>query len=631
MPTYTDLMKGFEFGRWKVLPERGLVRDGEEEIHLEPKVMDVFVLLASHEGDVVNRDQLVDAVWDGRAVTDEVITRSIAVLRRNLGDDAKSPQFVETLPRRGYRVMKPVVIPDAAQADENTTSSSPRRGYLLPLVAGFAAVALIAWYGLKGPKLPDSPADQPIASIAVFPFECLQDQTNQNGHLCFGFAEEAISGLNRIEGLKVVRFRHPYELGSDINAHGYVTGSVQIIGGQVKISAQLEDARSSVIVWSDTFDADKNNIFEAQKQVAIALQAAVDGEAAVQVAEVPAPANFAAEEAYSLGRFLFEQREHQATLDAIKQFEESIRLDPSYGPAWLSLAYTYIIWPDYDLSVDREAIYDKALAVVADGIEADPSIREAAGTVIGFVNHKRANWGAAVEAFEMAINADTVQPIAHHWYSRALASVGRLDAALEHIKKALELDPNHPEQPIMISRLAIVYFWLDDLENAARYFEIANRMDLQATPMHSMAYSLFLIRSGHIEEAKIHAKIALEQNDVETKWINPVFDGFNQPEKRQRAIDIVTEMSAENVLPANVELSLWALLGETDRAMVIVRRLEETPSLFELELLFIQEFKPLRQHAEFPAIAEAIGLTEYWENAGCTWTPDKVSCAATGD
>jgi DNA-binding winged helix-turn-helix (wHTH) protein/TolB-like protein/lipoprotein NlpI len=622
-------MKGFEFGRWKVLPERGLVRDGEEEIHLEPKVMDVFVLLASHEGEVVNRDQLVDAVWDGRAVTDEVITRSIAVLRRNLGDDAKSPQFVETLPRRGYRVMIPVVVPDAAEPDDATPSSRQRRGYLLPLVAGFGAVAVIAWYGLKGPKTIET-IEQPIASIAVFPFECLQDQSNQNGHLCFGFAEEAISGLNRIEDLKVVRFRQPYELGSDVNAHGLVTGSVQIIGADVKISAQLEDVRSGIIVWSATFDADKDNIFVAQKQVAAALRAAIDGESGEQVAKVRTPASFAAEEAFSLGRYLFEQREHKATLGAIEQFEEAIELDPSFGPAYLSLAYTYIIWPDYDLSVDREIIYDKALQVVERGIRADPGIREAAGTVTGFVYNKRLNWGAAAEAFEMAISADTVQPIAHHWYSRALASVGRLDAALEHAKRALELDPNHPEQPIMISRLAIAYFWGDDMENAARYFEIANRMDLQA-PMHSMAYSLFLIRSGRIEEAKIHAKIALEQNDVETKWINPVFDGFNQPEKRQRANDIVAEMSAEDALPATVELSLWALLGETDRVMAIVRRLEETPSLFELELLFIQEFKPLRQHADFPAFAQAIGLTEYWSSAGCTWSPDRVSCAETGD
>lgn len=625
MPTYTDLMKGFEFGRWKVLPERGLVRDGEEETHLEPKVMDVFVLLASHEGEVVNRDQLVDAVWDGRPVTDEVITRSIAVLRRNLGDDAKSPQFIETLPRRGYRVMIPVVLPEAAAPDEDAPSSQ-RRGYLLPLVAGFVAVVLIAWYAIQGPKSPGID-EQSIASIAVFPFECLQDQSNQNSHLCFGFAEEAISSLKRIDGLKVVRIRQSY---SEVSEPGLVSGSVQIIGDQVKIAAQLEDTRNSNIVWSDTFDADKDNIFDAQKQVAAALRAAIDPEAVVQDTDVRSPRSFAAEEAYSLGRYLFEQRDHQATIDAIQQFEEAIKLDPTFGPAYLSLAYTYIIWPDYDLSVDREAIYAQALDVVERGIQADPSIREAAGTVYGFINLKRNNWGAAAEAFETAISADTVQPIAHHWYSRALASVGRLDGALLHAQKALELDPNHPEQPIMISRLAIAYFWLDDLDNAARYFQIANRMNLQ-TPMHSMAFSLFLIRSGRIEDAKAQAKIALEQNDIDTQWIDPVFDGFVDAEKRQQSLDIVAQLSATNLVPENVELSLWVLLGEPDRAMAVARRLEETPGLFELELLFIEEFKSLREHAEFPAFVDAIGLTEYWNNAGCTWSPDKVTCAATGD
>jgi len=629
MPTYTDLMKGFEFGRWKVLPERGLVCDDEQEIHLEPKVMDVFVLLASHDGEVVNRDQLVNAVWDGRPVTDEVITRSIAVLRRNLGDDAKAPQFIETLPRRGYRVMIPVVVPDAAEPDETTPASSSRRAYLLPLVAGFGAVAVIAWYALLGPKQSDT-VERPIASIAVFPFECLQDQSKKNGHLCFGFAEEAISGLNRMESLKVVRIRQPYTQDSDVVTHGFVTGSVQIIGAQVKIAAQLEDTRNGNIVWSDTFDADKNNIFDVQKQVAAALRAAIDPEAAVQNAAIRSPVSFAAEEAYSLGRYLFEQREHQATVDAIEQFDAAIRLDSSYGPAYLSLAYTYIIWPDYDLSVDREAIYDRALDVVERGIKADESIREAAGTVYGFINLKRNNWGAAAEDFEMAISADTVQPIAHHWYSRALASVGRLDAALLHAQKALELDPNHPEQPIMISRLAIAYFWLDDLENAARYFQIANRMDLH-TPMHSMAYSLFLIRSGRIEEAKEQAKIALEQNDVDTRWVDPVFDGFAEAEKHQQAVDIVAQLSASNLLPETVELTLWALLDEPDRAMKVAQRLEETPGLFELELLFIEEFRPLREHVGFPAFTDAIGLTAYWSNAGCTWSPARVSCAETGD
>ena len=118
-----------------------------------------------------------------------------------------------------------------------------------------------------------------------------------------------------------------------------------------------------------------------------------------------------------LGRYLFEKRDHESTVDAIAQFEEAIRLDPGYGPAWLGLAYTYVNWPDYDLAVNHEAMYDKALQVVGQGIAADPGIRQEAGTVYGFVYHKRKAWIAAAKAFETAINAETEQPIAHHWYS----------------------------------------------------------------------------------------------------------------------------------------------------------------------------------------------------------------------
>ena len=329
MPAKDQLMKGFEFGRWSVLPERGLIRDGQNERHIEPLVMDVFVLLASHEGQVVNRDQLVDAVWDGRPVTDEVITRCIAVLRRNLEDDAKSPQFIETLPRRGYRTMQPVILPDV-ERETPDSALPPRRVYLLPLIAGFAAVVVIAFWALNGRNAESGPID----SVAVFQFDCLQDVQNPSEHLCFGFSEEAISSLNQIESLKVVRMRQSWSPGSNPGVSGVVTGSVQIIGDQVKIAAQLEDRSAGHIVWSNTFDADSSSIFETQKQVAYAISRAIDSE--YQVRDV-ALRSLAAEEAYALARYLFEKRERQATLDAIEQFEEAIRLDPDYGPAWLGL------------------------------------------------------------------------------------------------------------------------------------------------------------------------------------------------------------------------------------------------------------------------------------------------------
>lgn len=616
MPSTEELMKGFDFGCWSVLPERGLIRDGEEEKHLEPLVMDVFVLLASHDGEVVNRDQLVDAVWKGRPVTDEVITRCIAVLRRNLGDDAKSPKFIETLPRRGYRTMQPVLL---RTVDDKLRPPAlpPRRVYLLPLIAGFAAVIVIGFWAMTT-RVPQA---GPIDSVAVFQFDCLHAVQDPSEHLCFGFSEEAISSLNQIDSLKVVRMRDS-TLSNVPALDGIVTGSVQIIGEQIKIAAQLEDARDGRIVWSNTFDADTSSIFETQKQVAYALSRAIDSDYKVQDVS---KRSLAAEEAYSLARYLFEKRERRSMLDAIAQFEKAIELDPDYGPAWLGLALTLIIWPDYDVTIDREATYDRALEVVGEGIIADPGISDAAGTVYGFVYHKRSDWIAAVEAFETAINSDTVEPIAHAWYSRALASVGRLDAAYEHAVKAMELDPGYPDQAIIISRMAITSFWLNDLETAARYFEIASTMQLEA-PIHNMAYSMFLIRTRQYEKAIALAKLGFQQGGLDTSWIDPVFAGFYQPERRQESMELFARLTASEPFPETIEVAIWNEFGDIDRAMRVARQTEQNPGALEMEIIFVDEFKAFRQHAEFPAFTRAVGLDAYWEKAGCSWQDDKISC-----
>ena len=619
MLTYTDLIKGFEFGPWTVLPERDLIRDGDRERHIEPMVMDVFTVLASHGGGVVTRDQLIDAVWDGRPQSDEVITRCISALRRSLGDDAKTPKYIETLQKRGYRVMLRVRLPDATEP-EKRPAFAVRPVHLLGLVLALVVAVLMVQLTIDGRTRPVP--DAPIASVAVYPFECKQDAANPSEHLCYGFAEEAISGLKRIPDLKVIRMRRPYSGTPPDNVHGIVSGSVQIIGNQVRIAAFLEDTRSGLAICCDTFDATQRNIFETQKQVASTLAAAVNLDAPDAATRSAKPASFDAEMAYSLGRYLFEKRDHAFTVDAIAQFEEAIRLDPGYGPAWLGLAYTYVNWPDYDLAVNREAMYDKALEVIGQGIAADPGIRQEAGTVYGFVYHKRKEWSAAVAAFETAINAETEQPIAYHWYSYVMASVGRLDAASDHALYALQLDPDNPAT---ISRVAITALYNNDYDNASRYFEMANLMGLEDFN-HSLMYSLLLYREGRFDEAKANGKRGLELSNADASWFDLIVDGSQDPEKRQQAVQTLSQISAMNILPANVEMFLWMLLDEVDRAMTIARQLEQEVGLYEPELIFIDEFRAMRQHPEFEAFINTIGLTEYWTSAGCTWSNDALRC-----
>ena len=140
MPSYKALMRGFDFGHWSVMPERGLIRNGDTERRLEPLVMDVFVVLASHDGEVVSKDQLIESVWGGRPQTDDVITRCISALRRGLADDAKNPVFVETVQRRGYRVMQTVTPVDANEQADPVAAG--RLNHLLPLGCGLRGQAL---------------------------------------------------------------------------------------------------------------------------------------------------------------------------------------------------------------------------------------------------------------------------------------------------------------------------------------------------------------------------------------------------------------------------------------------------------------------------------------------------------
>jgi DNA-binding winged helix-turn-helix (wHTH) protein/TolB-like protein len=622
MPTRTELMRGFDIGPWTVIPDRGLIRDGAIEHRLEPLVMDVFVVLASHVGEVVNKDQLVEEVWDGRPQTDDVITRCISALRRGLGDDARNPRFVETVQRRGYRIMLPVepVGPvEGAPAAPVAKARESMRPDVVMIGVGFIAVVLIAWFALidRSPTAESDPA-----SVAVYPFECLLEAGDAGRHLCFGFADHAISSLNRVDGVRIVRKRSRFDPADPVAETSIVTGSVQIIADNVRISARLEDARTGVVTWSDTFDADRDGVFDLQRRVGNGLRGALDAdfEASAQGGD---SVSFAAAEAYALGRYLFEQRDHDRIEEAVAQFEEAIRLDPSFGPAWLGLAYTYSIWPDYDLRIDRWSSFDKALEIIAEGVERDPSIAAAAGTVYGYVYHKQNRWTEAMANTLMAVSAESPSADDYHWHSRVLASVGRLDESLEFARRGAARDP---EYPVIMSRLAIASFWVDDLENAERYFDIANRMELEAS-IHSLAYSLFLIRTKRFEEAAAMAMRALDEIDLPSGWVDPVFDGIADPNARAAALELLASLDASGELPANIVMTLSVLLGDVDRAMRVAHGLASGESVFEIEIIFIDEFRDFRAHPDFGLFVEEVGLADYWSRAGCAWRNDRVECS----
>ena len=140
-----DRQLGFQLGDWGVYPDQGLLVGEKGELHLEPKVMEVLIYLAERQDQVVRRDDLINDVWKGTFVSDEVLSRAISLLRTCLGDDRMTPYYIQTLPKVGYRLLMqvtPLAAPDSEKAPDFELSSKAKHS-LKPAFAVAAAIAII--------------------------------------------------------------------------------------------------------------------------------------------------------------------------------------------------------------------------------------------------------------------------------------------------------------------------------------------------------------------------------------------------------------------------------------------------------------------------------------------------------
>jgi DNA-binding winged helix-turn-helix (wHTH) protein len=249
MPTEDELRQGFRVGDWEVLPLRGVLRKGEREERPEPRVFGVLIALAKRDGDLVTRDELVDELWDGRPTSDEPINRCLSQLRRHLGDKSRPHQYVETLTRRGYRLMQPVELlePTVAEAPVATESSGESPVAPWKSIAAGLVMAAVVW--LVWTLWP--PGD--FRSIGVVPFENASEDP-ANNYLVSGFKDELVNTLHNIPDFTVKSSRHGHEgeevtsIASSLGVDAVLSGRVHRAGDQLQIFYTVEDGRSGDIV-----------------------------------------------------------------------------------------------------------------------------------------------------------------------------------------------------------------------------------------------------------------------------------------------------------------------------------------------------------------------------------------------
>ena len=334
------------------------------------------------------------------------------------------------------------------------------------------------------------------------------------------------------------------------------------------------------------------------------------------------PTDSEAYDSYMRGIYALEHRDDPGNLEAaVELFQDAIDLDESYGPSYLGLATAYAIMVDYR-GAPLDEMHRRAFETVEKGIRFDPIIGGAAGAIYGYIYHKEKRWAKSEEAYLGAVNAGIVDSNAFNWYSRMLASVGRLDAALVQAQRAVELDPS---SGLLNSRVAIAYTWLGDAENAHEFF--ARSKDLGwVGATHLVAYALLLTREGKIEASRDLLIAGVDMFGARSDWAAPFFAAMSDPSLVAEALQALDAATAENQVKPFIEIVARAFLGDLDGAMGIARLLEQPGEFFEMDILYIPELRALRQHPDFMPLLARLGVVDYWAGVGCVWADDRVSC-----
>ncbi|MDJ0909766.1 MAG: winged helix-turn-helix domain-containing protein [Woeseiaceae bacterium] len=498
----------FRLGDWQVEPKLNLLRKGDQQVTVENKTMDVLVLLASRANDVVSSDELIDDVWGGRPMGENPVYKAITNLRKALGDDPKKPEYIETIARKGYRLVAPVSIPESKPAERPRTAA-------WPIAAGVFLLLALAFWNQTSRDDAAGVVTVDDRSIAVLPFENLSGDPD-NDFFCRGIAETLLNRLAGVPDLRVVARRSSFSIAdTEITeiierlSVGYVlAGSVQQHEQTLRISARLLDTSGNV-VWAQTFDRDNDNVFSIQSEIAQSVVQGISSRSQ-QPASVQGPQtdNFDAYRAYLLGNeYLRRRSEHWASM-ALDAFNESLALDPDFAAAHAGAAIVLAIRGGHDTENLSAAQYH-----AGEALRLDPNLAEAhavAGLLLTQADDE-AGYTASIEPLRRAIELNPSLIEAYNWLQISLMVLGRDDESIETLRQALTIDPlNHT-----LNMNYAVKLHADGQLDAAREYYI-KVLDFPDVPGYSYDWlSNVELSAGNYEQALNWVKLGGENGGLQ--------------------------------------------------------------------------------------------------------------------
>ena len=438
------------------LDRRELTR-GSKAIAIGPQVFDLLVYLVQNREHVVSKDNLLDAVWGGRIVSESTLTSHINAVRKAIGDNGEEQRLVRTIARKGFRF-----VGEVREADAPDGFSSPK-----------AEPAASDETAAPARTLPDKP------SIAVLAFQNLSGDPEQE-YFADGVVEDIITALSRIRWLFVIARNSSFtykgravdvkQVSRELGVRYVLEGSVRKAANRVRITGQLIDAAAGTHLWAERFEGSLDDIFELQDQVAASVVGAIAPQlerAEIERAKRKPTENLGAYDYYLRGMADLQRGTREAIDEALPLFEKAIELDPDFASAYGTAAWCHF-WRKVNgwmIDPKREAAEGARLARRAVELGRDDAVALARG------GHALAHFAGDLDGgIALHDRAVMLNPnLAAAWFLGGFLRVwhGEPDAAIEHFARAMRLSPLDPETYRMQAGMATAHLFAGRFDAAS--------------------------------------------------------------------------------------------------------------------------------------------------------------------
>jgi TolB-like protein/Flp pilus assembly protein TadD len=457
-------------------PDRRELYRGADVVRIAPQVFDLLDYLLRNRERVVSKDDLINAVWNGRSVSDAALTTRLNVARSAIGDSGEKQRLIKTLPRKGFRFV--------GQVQEAREVAGPNPGDTPE----------------SAPAVPDKP------SIAVLPFANMSGDPEQE-YFADGMVEEITTALSRFKWLFVIARNSSFtfkgkavdikEVGHRLGVRYVLEGAVRKASGKVRITCQLIEAATGAHIWVDRFERDPTDIFALQDDVTLAVVSAIQPklfQAEIALAARRRPEDLTAYDFYlrAIQQAVLSTREGLA--EALRLVQRALERDPGFaGAAALAGAChmenvlrSYAIDPQFDR---KEAVRLMRLALSLD--DGDPGTLATAASISAFLV------GDCETEIEMSDRAVTLNPNSYQtWNCRGWVYkiAGQPEEAIRSFERAMRMSPVDPQQFTALTGMGFAFIELRRFDEAI----IAGKKALRQNPSYPGPYRCLACAFAHL-------------------------------------------------------------------------------------------------------------------------------------